>query len=64
MQIPEQLYNYRLNLNSIVTKGTSFKKIINNFHRCVDLIEHNEWRFAKHYIANFFDTCRWAFNGQ
>ena len=40
------------------------KKVINAFHRCVDLIEHNEWRFAKHYIADFFDNCRWAFNGQ
>ena len=64
VQIPEQLYNYRLNLNSIVTTSTWLKKVVNAFHRGVDLIEHNEWRFAKHYIASFFDTCRWAFNGQ
>ena len=64
VQIPEQLYNYRLNLNSIVTTGTWLKKVVNAFHRGVDLIEHNEWRFAKHYIASFFYTCRWAFNGQ
>ena len=30
------------------------KKVINAFHRCVDLIEHNELRFAKHYISIFF----------
>jgi len=64
VQIPEQLYNYRLNLNSIVTANTWLKKIVSAFNRSVDLIEHNEWRFAKHYIASFFDSCRWAFNGQ
>ena len=64
VQIPEQLYNYRLNLNSLVTTGTWLKKVVDIFHRCVDLIEHNELRFAKHYIADFFHTCRWAFNGQ
>ena len=53
VRIQEQLYNYRLNLNSIITKNTSFKKIVNNFYTCVDLIEHNELRFAKHYIAAF-----------
>ena len=42
MQIPEQLYNYRLNLNSLVTTGTWLKKVVDVFHRCVDLIEHNE----------------------
>jgi glycosyltransferase involved in cell wall biosynthesis len=64
MQIPEQLYNYRLNLNSIVTTGTWLKKVVDVFHRCVDLIEHNELRFAKHYITDFFHTCCWAFKGQ
>ena len=64
VQIPEHLYNYRLNLNSIVTTSTWLKKVVNAFHISVDLIEHNEWRFAKHYIADFFDNCRWAFNGQ
>ena len=64
VQIPEHLYNYRLNLNSIVTTSTWLKKVVNAFHISVDLIEHNEWRFAKHYIADFFDICRWAFNGQ
>ena len=64
VQIPEQLYNYRLNLNSIVTTGTWLKKVVNAFHRNVDLIEHNEIRFAKHYIADFLRVCRWAFKGQ
>jgi DNA mismatch endonuclease (patch repair protein) len=40
---------------------SDIKKDVN---KCVDLIEHNEWRFAKHYIADFFRTCRWAVNGQ
>ena len=64
VQIPEQLYNYRLNLNSLITTGTWLKKVVDVFHRCVDLIEHNELRFAKHYIADFFHSCRWAFKGQ
>ena len=64
VQIPKQLYNYRLNLNSIVTTGTWLKKVVNAFHISVDLIEHNEWRFAKHYIAAFLRSCLWAFNGQ
>ena len=64
VQIPEQLYNYRLNLNSLVTTGTWLKKVVDVFHRCVDLIEHNELRFAKHYIADFLRTCLWAFKGQ
>ena len=64
VQIPEQLYNYRLNLNSITTSSKVFRKLIDTIFIGIDLIEHNEWRFAKHYIASFFDTCRWAFNGQ
>ena len=64
MQIPEQLYNYRLNLNSIVTTGTWLKKVVNAFHRSVDLIEHNELHFSKHYISFFFSIFRWAFKGQ
>ena len=64
VQIPKQLYNYRLNLNSIVNTGKWLKKVVNAFHRGVDLIEHNELRFAIHYIRTFFGTCCWAFKGQ
>lgn len=64
VQIPEQLYNYRLNLNSIISTSTWLKKVVNAFYRSVDLIEHNEGRFAKHYIVDFLRICRWAFNGQ
>ena len=63
VQIPKQLYNYRLNLNSIVTTGTWLKKVVNSFHICVDLIEHNEWRFAKHYIKFNLNRIPWCFRG-
>ena len=54
MQIPEQLYNYRLNLNSITISSKVFHKIIDTIFIDIDLIEHNELRFAKHYISIFF----------
>ena len=63
VQIPEHLYNYRLNLNSIVTTSTWLKKVVNAFHISVDLIEHNEWRFAKHYIKFNLNRIPWCFRG-
>ena len=51
VQIPEQLYNYRLNLNSIVNTVPRLTKVVNAFYICFDLIEHNELCFAKYCIG-------------
>ena len=61
VQIPEQLYNYRLNLNSITTSSKVFRKLIDTIFIGIDLIEHNELRFAKHYINFSLNEIPWCF---
>ena len=61
MQIPKQLYNYRLNLNSITTSSKVFRKLIDTIFIGIDLIEHNELRFAKHYINFSLNGIPWCF---
>ena len=61
VQIPEQLYNYRLNLNSITTSSKVFRKLIDTIFIGIDLIEHNELRFAKHYINFSLNGIPWCF---
>ena len=64
VQIPEQLYNRSLNLNSITTSSKVFHKLINTISIGIDLIEHNELRFAKHYIKFSLKGIPWCFLGQ
>ena len=61
VQIPEQLYNFRLNLNSITTSSNVFRKLIDTIFIGIDLIEHNELRFAKHYIKFSLHGIPWCF---
>ena len=61
VQIPEQLYNFRLNLNSITTSSKVFRKLIDTIFIGIDLIEHNELRFAKHYIKFSLKGIPWCF---
>ena len=61
VQIPEQLYNFRLNLNSITTSSKVFRKLIDTIFIGIDLLEHNELRFAKHYIKFSLRGIPWCF---